>query len=319
MQRYVQSLIVAICVVAVGGIARVREGAEQLQNVSFLGPLTESEKMALIQLASLNIIMSRSEALGIAQLEFMWSGVPVVTSGTGGQQWIVRDGVNGLVLEGPDDMDGAVRAVLKLCENESLRRKLGRNARTDVRRFSITRLIYSLSKRLEALSRRISDDKRLREGMEADEDTLEAMVDGGLTVVVTNRRLILSSNDGNRKPIALPIDDIGKITTHVRSHWQALVLGFGATGLLLVSRMIQSRLEDCIRNFTVPFPMGTLLDDFMPFIPLVVAIPVFLATFRRGYVVHSGVRRIFVPRQFLRALKLVDKLTPNDLFVDEPE
>src|SRR5271155_2884574 len=85
----------------------LKEAASKLPNVSVLGSISDEEKAALIRTSLANITMSRSEALGIAQLEFMSAGVPVITSGVGGQSWIVGNGANGLVLGGPEDASGA--------------------------------------------------------------------------------------------------------------------------------------------------------------------------------------------------------------------
>ena len=106
----------------------VKKGASGLENVSVVGPLSEKDKAGLIRTSFANITLSRSESLGIAQLEFMSAGVPVITSGVGGQSWIVKDGFNGVVLEGPDDVKGAADAVAALADDQPERKKLGRNA-----------------------------------------------------------------------------------------------------------------------------------------------------------------------------------------------
>ena len=70
----------------------VKRRAAELLNVAYLGEISEKEKVQLIEISYLNILLSRMEALGLAQLEFMSGGVPVITSGVGGQSWIVKDG-----------------------------------------------------------------------------------------------------------------------------------------------------------------------------------------------------------------------------------
>ena len=78
---------------------QVKVAVEGMPNLTLLGEITDEEKAQLIDETFVNITMSRSEALGIAQLEFMYRGVPVVTSGVGGQSWVVQNGVNGVVLK----------------------------------------------------------------------------------------------------------------------------------------------------------------------------------------------------------------------------
>jgi len=131
--------------------ARVRKASRHLDNVSVLGEVSEVEKSSLIRSSYLNLTMSRLEALGLAQLEFMSAGVPVITSGVGGQSWVVHDGTTGAVLQGPDDVEGAAQAVLQLSENEGRRNQLARNAREFASGFSMAHLIEGLTLRLQAI------------------------------------------------------------------------------------------------------------------------------------------------------------------------
>ena len=78
-----------------------------MPNVTYLGEINEQEKVLLIKASYINIILSRLEALGLTQMEFMYSGVPVVTSGVGGQKWLIHNGVEGLHVSGPEDIEGA--------------------------------------------------------------------------------------------------------------------------------------------------------------------------------------------------------------------
>ena len=80
-------------------------------------------------LSYLNILMSRLEALGISQLEFMYGGVPVITSGVGGQSWVVQNGVEGLHAKGAGDINGAAEAIVRLVEDQNLYKSMSNNAR----------------------------------------------------------------------------------------------------------------------------------------------------------------------------------------------
>src|SRR3990172_2680513 len=70
--------------------------AKRLPNVSYLGELNEQEKVQLIKASYLNILLSQLEALGLTQMEFMYFGVPVITSGVSGQGWLIRDEIEGI-------------------------------------------------------------------------------------------------------------------------------------------------------------------------------------------------------------------------------
>jgi hypothetical protein len=200
--------------------------------------------------------MSRSEALGITQLEFLSNGVPVVSSGTGGQKWIVKDGENGIVLGGPDDTDAAVEAIIKLVDNEQLRKTLGRNAVRSARRFSMTRLTHDLAKRLESLNRGHSDDETLRHGMEKDEEALEAMISGKMKVIVTNRRLLVKDDHDGGETISVPLEDISSITPHTRLSWRILAAGAVAAAVLVFS-VLAPPVYSYLVNL-VPRPAGEL-------------------------------------------------------------
>ena len=130
---------------------RIIGAAKKLRNVAVIGEVSEGDKASLIRSSYLNITMSRLEALGLAQLEFMSAGVPVVSSGVGGQSWIVQHGYTGIVLGGPEDVSGAVRAVSSLADNLARRNWLGRNAREFAEHFSMERLVAGLISRLKEI------------------------------------------------------------------------------------------------------------------------------------------------------------------------
>jgi glycosyltransferase involved in cell wall biosynthesis len=71
----------------------------------------------------------RSEAFGIAQLEGMAAGLPVVTTEVGtGTSYVTRDGVTGLVVP-PRDPAALAAAINRLLADEPLRRRMGAAAR----------------------------------------------------------------------------------------------------------------------------------------------------------------------------------------------
>ncbi len=122
----------------------VRESSG-LTNVTLTGELSVEDKKKLIKEAYANIIMSKMEALGLTQLEFMYGGVPVITSAVYGQRWVVRDGVDGIHVNGPNDIEGAAKAVERLLDNPDERDRMGRNARERARQFLMSKLIRELA------------------------------------------------------------------------------------------------------------------------------------------------------------------------------
>ncbi len=128
----------------------VREG-RKLDNLYVLGELSEEEKASLIKASHINIIMSRMEALGLTQIEFMYAGVPVVTSAVYGQRWVVRNFIEGLHVGGPDDIEGAAKAIEMLLNDEDLYISLSENARARAKSFLTSKLTKSLIERMKAI------------------------------------------------------------------------------------------------------------------------------------------------------------------------
>lgn len=120
-----------------------------LDNVTLTGELSVEDKKKLIKEAYLNIIMSKMEALGLTQLEFMYGGVPVITSAIYGQRWVVRNGVDGIHVNGPDDVEGAAKAVERLLDNPEERDRMGRNARERASQLLMSKLVKELAVKIE--------------------------------------------------------------------------------------------------------------------------------------------------------------------------
>jgi glycosyltransferase involved in cell wall biosynthesis len=125
--------------------------ARGLENVVITGELSEEMKASLIKASYLNIIMSKMEALGITQVEFMYGGVPVVSSGVYGQRWLVANGVDGVLVNGPNDIEGAARAVEELVRNPDRREEMSANARRKASSLLMSKLMEQLLDRAKAI------------------------------------------------------------------------------------------------------------------------------------------------------------------------
>lgn len=113
--------------------ARVRE-LGLTKEVSFLGTMVELA--AYLRHADLFLMPSETESFGLAALEAMASGVPVVAYDVGGLPEVVRDGETGR-LTPPHDPARMAEAVQDLLTHEPRRLDMARAARQDaLRRFS---------------------------------------------------------------------------------------------------------------------------------------------------------------------------------------
>lgn len=130
---------------------QVKAEAEGLSNVSYVGAISEEEKVMLIKASYANVLLSHMEALGLTQLEFMYGGVPIITSAIGGQKWLVRDRVDGIHVNGPNDLKGAKEAIETLVQNPEVRDKLGVNAKERAKEFALSKIVSELTSRLASL------------------------------------------------------------------------------------------------------------------------------------------------------------------------
>ena len=98
-------------------------------DVIFLGKLDAVSD--IICMADVFLLLSETESFGLAALEAMSAGVPVVTTDVGGLPEVNIQGVTGY-LEPLGQIDSAARDVIKILSNDELREKIGMHARQRV-------------------------------------------------------------------------------------------------------------------------------------------------------------------------------------------
>lgn len=80
------------------------------------------------------VLPSRMEGWGIGLMEAMASGKPVIGTKAGGVPELVKDSVNGILVE-PGDIDGLAEAILRLLKDKKLRKRLGAAGLTTARQY----------------------------------------------------------------------------------------------------------------------------------------------------------------------------------------
>ncbi len=95
-------------------------------STTFLGNVAAIE--TILPATHLMLLPSEAESFGLAALEAMACGVPVVGTAAGGLPEVVEDGVEGF-LRPVGDVDGMAESVLRLLENPSLRERFSAAAR----------------------------------------------------------------------------------------------------------------------------------------------------------------------------------------------
>ena len=106
----------------------------QLNDVVFVGNV--KNPMELLSAADVMLLPSESESFGLAALEAMASGVPVVSSNAGGLPELNRHGVSGL-MSNVGDVEEMAKQVLYLIEKEERLLKFKDQARERASAFSL--------------------------------------------------------------------------------------------------------------------------------------------------------------------------------------
>jgi glycosyltransferase involved in cell wall biosynthesis len=104
-------------------------------NTHFVGYLGGTELASAFASADAFIFPSRTETLGLVLLEAMAGGCPVVAARSGGIPDIVTDGVNGYLFEPEADVQSAIRATVRLLQQQQEREIIRQNARREAERW----------------------------------------------------------------------------------------------------------------------------------------------------------------------------------------
>lgn len=114
-----------------GEIGQARAIAEELRienSVSFAGWVSGEAKEDLLRRAKIYVLPSYNENLPVSLLEAMSWGIPVISTRVGGIPELVRDGVDGLLIDSGDRI-ALSSAIVELAKNSELRQKMGAEGR----------------------------------------------------------------------------------------------------------------------------------------------------------------------------------------------
>jgi len=133
-----------------------REGLEQLAHklgiaryCYFVG--YQSDVAGYYRLFDAFLLPSVNEGTPVSAIESLASGTPVVANRVGGVPDVVRDGVDGFLVE-PGDVDAAAARLAKLAADPALRSRLGESGRARVlERYSVERLVDDVDRLYRSL------------------------------------------------------------------------------------------------------------------------------------------------------------------------
>ena len=301
---------------------KVINTANSLPNVTYLGEVSEQEKIVLIKASHLNILLSLLEALGLAQIEFMYLGVPIITSAVGGQAWLIRNEVEGIHVDGPDDVEGAASAITRLVDNSTLWNALSANAKERATRLTMSKLTAELD---DAITEELIKERGLtkipnevRVTLAEPESVLKSWSSGSWGVIATGRRLFIRRGIISRKVTEIPYTNISSIEYMRRYPWKTLAIGLGISLLLFVepflrpifSRAFISRFEELMRYLLpetfLQSPFLEALLDVLPIIPFLVAVVAFALQAKAGFALRGpGIGPLYLPRRFQEAIAFI--------------
>lgn len=79
---------------------------------------------------------SLEDTFAMPASEAMACGLPIIISARAGASALVTDGVDGMILDDPGDVQKLAKLIILLCDNKELRERLGRNAHQTAQKYS---------------------------------------------------------------------------------------------------------------------------------------------------------------------------------------
>jgi len=112
--------------------------------IKFLGRISNESIPKYMMASDLFVLPSVSESFGIVNLEAMASGLPIVATKVGGVPEIIKENINGLLVEPRNSIDLSLK-IIKLLHNQPLAKKISNNNKSYVKNFSWVSVILKLN------------------------------------------------------------------------------------------------------------------------------------------------------------------------------
>jgi phosphatidylinositol alpha-mannosyltransferase len=139
----------------------------QLNDVEFLGRVTEAQKVQLFKTADMFVSPATGrESFGIVLLEAMSAGAPIICSDIHGYRGVVRRERDGLLVP-PRDPDALAEAIRRLIDDPELRARLSRAGEERAELFSWEHVGASVEEYYGFVIRRLAEEGRLPTGFTA--------------------------------------------------------------------------------------------------------------------------------------------------------
>ena len=124
-------------------LEQVAKECEISQNVKFLG--FRQDIPELCNVADIGAFPSKIEGLGLAGIETMSAGIPLISSNVHGILDYVIDGKTGYALS-PNDVSGFAKAIDRLASNKELRESMKNECLKAVEPFELSNALEAMQK-----------------------------------------------------------------------------------------------------------------------------------------------------------------------------
>lgn len=131
------------CTLTLVGDGTQRRVLERLASklpVELVGEVSRECTLNLLANSDCLIHASGYESFGLAVLEAMSLGVPVIAASKGGVQELLRDGEDGILLD-PDDREGLTRAMISMFRQSDLRALYAASGQARSRCFTVQQMV----------------------------------------------------------------------------------------------------------------------------------------------------------------------------------
>lgn len=139
----------------------------QLEDVEFLGRVSESQKAQLFKTADIYVSPATGrESFGIVLLEAMSAGAPIICSDIHGYRGVVRRDRDGILVE-PGNSDALATSILRLIDDPALRAQLSRAGEERAQLFTWERVGQAVEEYYGFAIRRLAEQGELPKGFSA--------------------------------------------------------------------------------------------------------------------------------------------------------
>jgi len=106
---------------------RVLEKLAKAKHITVTGWIDEKAKYNLLAGSEIFLSPTSYEAFGIAFCEALYSKIPVISTDIGGGRYVVRNGIDGILIKDNENIEGYASAIKKLIHNPTLAKEMGIN------------------------------------------------------------------------------------------------------------------------------------------------------------------------------------------------